>query len=87
MSALGQKRTYAVQNGMSALPPKADISGAQAYVLFGPSPDMCGATRMSALAKPGQDNAMGSREFLDRRPRQPPAWHCVALGCLKLRGL
>ncbi len=25
MSALGQKRTYAVQNGMSALPPKADI--------------------------------------------------------------
>ena len=25
MSALGQKQTYAVQNGMSALPPKADI--------------------------------------------------------------
>jgi hypothetical protein len=25
MSALGQKRTYAVQKGMSALPPKADI--------------------------------------------------------------
>ena len=25
MSALGQKRTFAVQNGMSALPPKADI--------------------------------------------------------------
>ena len=25
MSALGQKRTCAVQNGMSALPPKADI--------------------------------------------------------------
>ena len=27
MSALGQKRTFAVQNGMSALPPKADMSG------------------------------------------------------------
>ena len=25
MSALGHKRTYAVQTGMSALPPKADI--------------------------------------------------------------
>src|SRR5262249_42795090 len=25
MSALGQKRTFAVQKGMSALPPKADI--------------------------------------------------------------
>ena len=28
MSALGQKRTFAVQNGMSALPPKADMCGA-----------------------------------------------------------
>jgi hypothetical protein len=25
MSALGHRRTYAVQNGMSAFPPKADI--------------------------------------------------------------
>ena len=29
MSALGQKRTFAVQNGMSALPPKADIAAHQ----------------------------------------------------------
>ena len=28
MSALGQKRTYAVQNGMSALPSKADMCSA-----------------------------------------------------------
>ena len=27
MSALGQKQTFAVQNGMSALTPKADIAG------------------------------------------------------------
>ena len=27
MSALGHKRTFAVQKGMSALPPKADICG------------------------------------------------------------
>ena len=30
MSALGHKQTYAVQNGMSALPPIADICSAQA---------------------------------------------------------
>ena len=28
MSALGQKQTFAVQNGMSALHPKADMCGA-----------------------------------------------------------
>jgi hypothetical protein len=28
MSALGQKRTHALQQGMSALPPKADMCGA-----------------------------------------------------------
>src|SRR5262249_58510587 len=36
MSALGQKRTYAVQKGMSALPPKADMCGAARDVRFGP---------------------------------------------------
>ena len=29
MSALGQKRTCAVQNGMSAIPPIADMCGAK----------------------------------------------------------
>ena len=28
MSALGQKRTFAVQKAMSALPPKTDMCGA-----------------------------------------------------------
>jgi hypothetical protein len=28
MSALGHKRTFAPQNGMSTLPPKADMCGA-----------------------------------------------------------
>jgi hypothetical protein len=31
-------------------------------------------------------DAMGSREFSEHRPHRPPAWHCAALGCLKLRG-
>src|SRR5262245_30802469 len=40
MSALGQKQTYAVQNGMSALPPKADMCGATRDVRFGPIADI-----------------------------------------------
>jgi hypothetical protein len=36
MSALGQKQTCAVQLGMSALPPKADIPGGERDVRFVP---------------------------------------------------
>ena len=42
MSALGHKRTFAVQNGMSALPPKADIGIAQINVRFVPIVDING---------------------------------------------
>ena len=40
MSALGQKRTFAVQKGMSALPPKADMCGATRDVRYGPTADI-----------------------------------------------
>ena len=40
MSALGQKQTFAVQNGMSALHPIADMCGATRYVRYVPEPDM-----------------------------------------------
>jgi len=40
MSALGHKRTFAVQNGMSALPPKADMCGATRDVRFVPIADI-----------------------------------------------
>jgi hypothetical protein len=40
MSALGQKQTFAVQKGMSALPPKADIGSAQINVRFVPIADI-----------------------------------------------
>ena len=40
MSALGHKRTFAVQKGMSALPPKADICSALGDVCFVPIADM-----------------------------------------------
>jgi hypothetical protein len=40
MSALAQKQTCAVQKGMSALPPIADICSAQAHVRFVPKADI-----------------------------------------------
>jgi hypothetical protein len=40
MSALGQKQTYAMQNVMSALPPKADMCSATRYVRFVPIADI-----------------------------------------------
>ena len=40
MSALGHKRTYAVQKGMSALPPKADIDWKLSHVHFVPIADI-----------------------------------------------
>ena len=49
MSALGQKRTYAPQKAMSALPPKADKCGARGYVCFGPKADSCSAAKRHAL--------------------------------------
>ena len=41
MSALGRKQTFAPQNVMSALAPKADMCGALAHVCFGPIADKC----------------------------------------------
>jgi hypothetical protein len=40
MSALGHKRTFAVQKRMSALPPKADIPSAERNVCFVPIADI-----------------------------------------------
>ena len=40
MSALGHKRTYAVQQAMSALPPRADMCGATRDVRYGPEADI-----------------------------------------------
>jgi len=40
MSALGHKQTCAVQEPMSALPPKADMCTARGHVCFGPIADI-----------------------------------------------
>jgi hypothetical protein len=69
MSALGQKRTYAARQVMSALPPKADMCSATAYVCFGPiadidaylsksaSPSKTNTGEMDAIADQWLDNA------------------------------
>ena len=41
MSALGHKRTFAVRNAMSALPPKADMCAASRDVRFVPIRTLC----------------------------------------------
>ena len=40
MFALGQKQTCAVQKGVSALPPKADMCSAKRHVRFVPIADI-----------------------------------------------
>ena len=49
MSALSQKQTYALQNGMSALPPKADVCGATEDVRYGPKADIESVGQVAAF--------------------------------------
>jgi hypothetical protein len=51
MSALGHKQTCAVQKGMSALLPKADMCGAQAYGHFVPIADIVSPHSTSSSAR------------------------------------
>ena len=44
-SALGHERTFAMQNVVSALPPKADISQHERNVCFVPRADSCSAAK------------------------------------------
>src|SRR5262245_49476859 len=53
MSALGQKRTCAVQKDMSALPPKADMCGATEDVRFGPKADIHWPVKLNRESSPG----------------------------------
>ena len=54
MSALGQKQTYAVHNGMSALHPKADMFGARGHVCFGPKANIAPYS-ITSSARPSTD--------------------------------
>jgi hypothetical protein len=52
MSALGHKRTFAAQKGMSALPPIADICSALAHVRFVPIADIIALFERSHIVVP-----------------------------------
>jgi len=45
MSALGHKQTFAAQNGVSALPPRADMCSAVVDVCYGPKADITPSIR------------------------------------------
>ena len=49
MSGLGHKQTFAVQNGMSALHPKADMCSALGDVWFVPIADIPPFTKSPAM--------------------------------------
>ena len=51
MSALGHKRTCAAQKVMSALPPIADICGAQADVRYVPKADITVSYSITSSAR------------------------------------
>src|SRR5262245_59643246 len=53
-----QKQTFAVQKGMSALPPKADMCGALADVCFGPKADITSLDHFVGL---GQQRGRNSK--------------------------
>jgi hypothetical protein len=63
MSALGHKRTFAAQKGMSALPPKADMCSAPSHVRFVPQADIVLEPRNRWSAKFQTDHPR-------RRPRE-----------------
>ena len=58
VSALGHKRTFAVQNVMSALPPTADICSVQAHVRFVPIADITLHHSITASAVVNSDGGM-----------------------------
>jgi hypothetical protein len=57
MSALGQKQTFALQQVMSALPPKADIGAAQINVRFVPIADIEGSKLDDWRSRPSKCRA------------------------------
>jgi hypothetical protein len=65
MSALGQNQTYAVQHGMSALPPKADMCGAGRDVRYGPIADI-----VDLIGSPRRRERPTPEALLDRVPLQ-----------------
>src|SRR5215831_14367940 len=82
MSALGQKRTFALQNDMSALSPRADMCGPTWDVCYGPIADIkVGEYSLCGAFDPRADFA-AKHPKIDRfcKKRFRAALQCLALG-------
>jgi hypothetical protein len=77
MSALGHKQTFAAQNGMFALPPKADMCSATRYVRFVPKADinMPSATCLCATYKQRRDDVVRIVNIFRLRSRRKQSNH------------
>ena len=71
MSALGHKRTYAAQKGMSALPPKADMCSATRDVRYGSKSGHSTAIRR-VQPSPGFTATMAESRLV--HPRNRPSY-------------
>ena len=82
MSALGQKQTFAVQNVMSALHPKADMCGATRDVRFVPIADICdGAKSLHAFGVCGPPApAAAARRLATKMPPMTNTSPAVSTG-------
>jgi hypothetical protein len=78
MSALGQKQTFAVQKGMSALPPKADMCSAKWDVRKVPIADIRASLVLSTNLV-GKGEQRGRHYSAIIRPALRPAWLCRCL--------
>ena len=73
----GSKRTCAVQNVMSALPPKADICSAQANVCFVPIADTGRLSRERWSVPPTRQRKSSPKEHRAEHRRKPSRWPVV----------
>jgi hypothetical protein len=87
MSALGHRRTFAPQEAMSALPPKADICSALPHVRFGPKADICSApTHVRFTPKSGHGRGqLGMSAIGPKWAFTPPAAESYATMSVRVR--
>ena len=83
MSALGQKRTFAMREMMSALTPKADMCSAQADVRFVPQADMTSSSysMISRLIAAPRSRKAHGRKLAHWKGNMAQARTPAALGC------
>ena len=85
MSALGQKQTCAVQKGMSALPPKADMCSATRHVRFVPIADIASFFDLvGALQRRKKEiGKQTTRPLFSNATVRPCAWRLLRVSAMQ----